>query len=401
MKKYFFIIFIFWGNVLAQNLPYTILVSLDGFRWDYVDRGITPNIDKLIESGVKASSLRSSFPTKTFPNHQSIITGMYPENHGIIANTFVDLVNNAWYKISDTSETRKSKWYLGEAFWETAERHGIKTGSYFWPGSEITYHERRASHSNRYDHNKPYRQRIDELMGWFQLPQQERPRFSTLYFHDTDSYGHTYGPNSKEINQSISRVDSLIGYLQTSLKKIGIADSTNIIVLSDHGMTELSNKRIVFLDKIIDTEKNQIIDSGPFAFINTNDETEKVYNKLKIHQKNYTVYKKENVPSYYHFSEHPYIPELVLIADMGWSIVKDSLSSNWYLTDAKGNHGYDNHHLDMHGLFVASGPSFKNGYKTGTLWNIDIYPLLCKIYSIFPRANIDGKLERIEFILKD
>ena len=384
--------------IFSQNVPYTILVSLDGFRWDYVNRNITPNIDKLINNGVHASSLRPCFPSKTFPNHQSIITGMYPENHGIIANSFIDPISERWYTIGDTSEIRKSKWYLGEAFWETAERQGIKTASYFWPGSEIKYKERRASYYNYYEHDKPYRQRIDELIEWLKLPQKDRPRFCTLYFHDTDDYGHDYGPTSTEINQSVSRVDSLIGYLTESLYEIGIGDSTNVIIVSDHGMTEISNEKVIFLNEIIDVKSNRVIGSGPFAFIDPNgDKT--TYEKLKDNEKHFKVYNKENIPSYFRFSKHPFIPELVLVAEMGWSILKDSSSSDWYLTTAKGNHGYDNNHLDMHGLFVANGPSFKKGYKTGSLWNIDIYPLLCKIYGIYPRNNIDGKSERIEFIL--
>jgi len=219
MKSIFFFL-ITLTFLFAQDHPYVILVSFDGFRWDYSERGITPNISEMKRNGVHAVSLKPSFPTKTFPNHYSIISGMYPENHGLIFNSFFNPINNQEYSLGDTSAVRDSEWYLGEAFWETAERNGIKTASYFWPGSEMNLDYRRPSYYKKYEHNKAYRDRVDGVINWLKLPAVERPRFITLYFHDTDSYGHSYGPNSVEVNHSIIRLDSLIGYLKNQLVKI-------------------------------------------------------------------------------------------------------------------------------------------------------------------------------------
>ncbi|MCB0731624.1 MAG: alkaline phosphatase family protein, partial [Ignavibacteriae bacterium] len=252
MKKNIFIILFLLSSIsFSQTIPYVILISFDGFRWDYLNRGITPNLDQIKNEGVNALSLRPSFPSKTFPNHYSIVTGMYPENHGIIANNFVNPFTNEVYKLGDTISVRDSKWYLGEAFWETAERNGIKTASYFWPGSEVKTDHRRPSIYEKYEHNRPYKSRIDGVVKWLKLPEKKRPHFISMYFHDTDSYGHKYGPNSPEINQSIQRLDSLIGYFKIELDKINFLDSVNILIVSDHGMTEINTNRIINIENIL------------------------------------------------------------------------------------------------------------------------------------------------------
>jgi len=170
MKKTFLVFLLLVSGLLyAQNRPYVLLVSFDAFRWDYLDRDITPNLDKVIEKGVRALSLRSVSPSKTFPNHYSIISGMYAENHGIIFNSFEDIHTGDFYRIGDTSAVRNPKWYKGEAFWETAEKNGITTASYFWPGSEMNDPNRRPTYFKHYKHTEPYRNRIDGVIDWLQL----------------------------------------------------------------------------------------------------------------------------------------------------------------------------------------------------------------------------------------
>lgn len=390
----------FYSCIFSQTLPYVILVSFDGFRWDYSERGITPNLDKMKLNGVHASSLRPIFPSKTFPNHYSIVTGMYAENHGLISNSFINPLTEEKYKVGDTVSVRESKWYLGEAFWETAQRNGIKTASYFWPGSEVDIDYRRPSLYKKYEHNQPYKQRIDGVIEWLKLPKKNRPHFITLYFHDTDSYGHKYGPNSPEINNSIQRMDNLVGYLNSRLKSIGFIDSTNIIIVSDHGMTEISSDRAVNIEELLSGYDYKFGGAKPFVMIDPSKEDfGNVYQTLKENENHYKVYLKKNLPGYFHYSKHPFIYPIILLADIGWSLVNNEWLRGLKYSDTKGNHGFDNNHLDMHGVFIAKGTKFKSGYKTGTVWNIDIYPLLCEIFGIEPRTNIDGRLERIEFIL--
>lgn len=400
MKKISFLIILFLLNSLIYSQkPYVLLISFDGFRWDYLNRGLTPNLNKICKEGVQALSLKPTFPSKTFPNHISLITGMYTENHGIIGNYFIDPFHNLTYKLNDTSSIRDGRWYLGEAFWETAERNGIKTASYFWPGSEINIPYRHPSYYKYYNHNTTYKEKIKEIINWLKLPQEIRPHFITVYFHDVDTYGHNYGPDSPQLNKAIQYLDSVAGYIIDDLAKINMADSINFIFVSDHGMTSTSSERIINIENLIEDYKCHIIYDGPIIFIEPSVQNKmKVYDLLKKNENHYKVYLKEEIPDYFHFKNHPFISSIIVVADLGWSFLEKSQQKFFY---AKGDHGYDNNQLDMHGIFIAKGPLFKKNYKTGTLWNIDLYPLLCKIFNILPRSNIDGKLERIEFILKE
>jgi len=387
--------------MLAQAQQYVILISFDGFRWDYVDRDITPNFDFIKEKGVSATSLKPCFPSKTFPNHWSIITGLYPEHHGIISNNFTDYSTDRYFRIGDTTETRDPRWYKGEALWETAEKQGIITASYYWVGSDVTDQSRRPTYYYKYEHTKPYRERVDGVIDWLQLPYEKRPHFISSYFDATDGAGHSYGPNSNEVNQAIAQLDSILGYLFERLKEIRMFDSTNIIVVSDHGMIEISAERTVNIDKILDGYEYGSGDSGPYMMIQPSDnDLESIYNKLKENESCYKVYKREDVPEHFHYSDNPLITKIVIIAENGWGVETNKSQENLKKYGTKGNHGYDNYWIEMHGIFYAVGPVFKENYRLGTVENIDIYPLLCKIFNIIPNLLIDGRLERISYILK-
>ncbi len=401
-KFYLLIIFSFCSLTAVQikaGEPYVILVSFDGYRWDYPERGITPNLDFFKDNGVKALSFRPAFPSKTFPNHFSIITGMYPENHGIIQNEFEDPFENTSYGISDTVSVRNAKWYQGEAFWETAERQGIKTASFFWPGSEVTLSYRHPTYYKKYEHDLDYGKRIDGVIDWLKLPYNERPHFLTMYFHETDSKGHRFGTTGIEINNAIHLLDSLVGDLYKRLKDINMADSVDIILLSDHGMTNLDKERKINIESLLDI-KCKIIGFGPVMMIEPpKQKVEEVYLELKKSANHFRVFKKNEVPEYLHFSKNPLISSIVVVADLGWVLYDNSSEKIIKRYSFGGDHGYDNSEIDMHGIFYAIGPHFKKNFLTGTLNNIDVYPLLSKIFGIQPRNNIDGKLERIEFIL--
>ncbi len=395
IKVCFFILFLSI-NSFAEKNSYVILVSFDGFRWDYLDRGLTPNLDRVKENGVRALSLRPCFPSKTFPNHISIATGMYPQNHGVISNDF----ENPYTKEAYGMRTTGSKWYNGEFIWETLERNNIKTASYFWPGSEISYNERRPSISKKYEHKFPYYNRIDSLIKWLSLPEEKRPHFLTVYFDATDTYGHKYGPNSSEVNQTIKSLDSLAGYLIKRIDEIGLSDKVNILFVSDHGMTEISEEKFINVEELVKGYSVKLQNDGPVMMITTNSTNRDEVFELLKKQEHFSVYKKEEMPDYYHYNKHPFIGDLVLIADLGYSLLDNVSIIKATDYGGKGNHGFAKDELDMHGILLAKGPAFKKGFRTGTVWNIDIYPLICKIFNIFPRSNIDGNAERIEFILK-
>lgn len=400
MKKLsvlFLLVFLLGVSYPAPK-PYVILISFDAFRWDYVNRNITPNLERVRQEGVSALSLLPAFPSKTFPNHLSIITGMYPSHHGIIANNFYDPYRKQLYKMQDTLTTRGERWYLGEAFWETAERQGITTASYFWPGSELKDVYRKPTYREFFQYSQPDETRLQGVIDWLKLSADKRPHFITLYFQDTDTKGHEYGPNSPEVNEAIKKLDSITGSLFQKLDEMKMKDSVNVIFVSDHGMTEVSHEREINIEKILGPEKATLGDYGPTMMVYPNKEYfQQVYEILKQNENHYKVYLRDEVPSYFHYSDNPFISPILLIADLGWSLISNK-KSEW---NEKGNHGYDNNQLDMQGIFLAVGPNFKKNYHTGTIWNIDIYPLLCEIFNIVPRSNIDGKLKRIEFLLRD
>jgi predicted AlkP superfamily pyrophosphatase or phosphodiesterase len=303
--------------------------------------------------------------------------------------------------LGDTTAVRNPKWYKGEAIWETAKRQGVKTASYFWPGSEINLEYKRPDYYEKYEHTRDYNLRIEGVLNWLKLPYAKRPKFITVYFDATDTYGHRFGTNSVELNNSIMKLDSLIGKLFDGLKKIELYDSTNIIIVSDHGMTDVSSERIVNIAEILNDNNQKLFDSGPIMYvIPDKNQSEAIYNKLKSSEKHFRVYKRSGIPEYFHFSNNSLIPEIILIADPGWSLTTNKDIPKYVDKNTGGDHGYDNNVIDMHGIFYAIGPEFKSGYTCGTIENINIYPLLAKILRIFPNNNIDGKLERIEFLLK-
>lgn len=400
MKK-LFVTVLFLTFPLFSQTNYTILISFDGFRYDYMDRGLTPTLKEIEKNGVRAASLRPVYPSKTFPNHYSIITGLYPENHGIIANTFYDPYTDETYNISDSTKVTDAKWYTGEAFWETAQRSGIIAASYFWPGSEISLDYRRPRYCMKYDHHRPYKARVDGVIDWLKLPHSERPRFITLYFDAADTYGHTYGPDSDSLNHAIGILDGITSYLLSRLPETGIQDSVNLIFVSDHGMTQVDTGKYVDVEQIIGGEyKVKFWNWGTFVLIQPEkDQTEAVYKKLKQNEKHFKAYRKGEIPDFYHFSASPLLSDIILVSDLGWEIGTTAHRQRFLKWNAHGNHGYEKDQLDMHGFFLASGPDFRKGYKTGTLRNIDIYPLLCEIFGIPVRSNIDGRAERIRFVL--
>ncbi len=410
MRRWFFILIfaVLWcAQAFASSFehrPYVIIVSLDGFRWDYADRGITPNLQKMAEQGVRAITFEPAFPSKTFPNHYTIATGLYPQNNGLINNRFYDFFTGRQYRVGDTISVRNAYWYKGEALWETAERQGLISASYFWPGSEVHLRYRHPTYFKKYDGSIPHAQRIKGIIDWLQLPQAKRPHLLFLYFSDTDTYGHRYGPQSEKINEAIALLDRQIGLLRAKIDSIGMSDRVNIIVLSDHGMTQLRPDGKILLYEILKDSKVRVDGYGPLVqfFTNSAQQKERVYQTLLKQRKGYTVYKKEDIPAYFHYRHNPFIGDVIAVADLGYTFIRTPEElKKMRRRHPQGDHGYDNHTLDMQGIFFAVGPAFKTGYRCETLHNVDVYPLVCKILGIVPNQKIDGKLERIGFILKE
>ena len=378
-----------------------ILISMDGFRWDYTERTDTPNFDFLIEKGVRAQSLIPVFPTSTFPNHLSIATGLYPENHGIVSNTMYDEVFDAWYTIGEGSESvPESRWYEGEPIWVTAEKQGKVTATYFWPGSEAEINGERPTYWYVYDPSTSNETIIDQLLAWLDLPESERPVFMTAYFNDANYWGHNLGPDGVGMESVIQGLDLDLGRLIAGLTARDLLDKVNIIVTADHGMVEIDRDRMIFLDDYIDLEDVTMAGWSPVAGIIPNEGLEdSIYNSLVNVHPQLSVYKKEETPEHLHYRNHRRITPIIGIADEGWSISTRDYYNNQPEAYTGGTHGYDLDFLSMHGLFLAYGPAFKDGLIVPSFQNIHIYELIANVLSIAP-AVTDGSLDSVSAMLE-
>lgn len=377
-----------------DETPLVLLISLDGFRYDYPDRGITPAISEFAETGVRALSLKPVFPSSTFPNHISMLTGVKPTTHGIIANDFLNPFTGELYSYKNNS-IHESKWYKSEFFWEYLRRYNIKSASYFWPGSEIELAERRPDFFEKYDHERDYLRRVNGVMEWLLLADSVRPKFVTLYFDAADSYGHSHGTDSDTTNMAIAMLDSMIS---TTLNKIDIMDyedKLNVIIVSDHGMMNIDSSKLINLTQLVDTAKAVVQNWGPYAMVQplAGEDLSPIYKSLDS-QEGFSVYHKRDIPERYGLSRHPFVSDLFLVADAEHMF---DLGASTLV----GMHGWDNQLLEMHGIFMARGPAFKSRMKIGSVNNLDIFPLLCRIYGLPVPPQLDGNADNIEYILNE
>ena len=392
-----------WAQPEEQpEKPHTIiLISMDGFRWDYLERTDTPNMDYLAAHGVRAKALIPVFPTKTFPNHLSIVTGLYPENHGIVSNRMYDPVFDANFWIGEGSEpARDGRWHEGEPIWVTAEKQGQTTATMFWPGADAEIQGVRPTYWSYYDGTVPNNSRVQQVLSWLDLPEDKRPILITLYFSDTDSWAHTVGPEATEMETVIRGLDGIIGTLIDSLRARDLLDSVNIIITSDHGMTETSRDRVIFLDDYINLEDATVVDWSPVAKILPNEGMEpSVYNALVDAHPNLSVYRKQEIPERFRYRNHRRITPIICIADQGWEISSHEYFDSRPDAYTGGTHGYDNQLSSMHAIFIGSGPSLKDGLVVDPFMNLHIYELMCHILGLQPAQN-DGSLDSVMVMLE-
>ncbi len=369
---------------------YVLMVSLDGFRWDYPDMYETPFLDSLAKKGVKAKSLQPSYPSKTFPNHYSMATGLYPDNHGIVHNTFYDHATDRSYAISMRDAVRDGSFYGGEPMWVTAEKQGVKSATYFWVGSEAAVQGVMPSITKYYDASHTYGSRIDSVMKWFSKPYGERPGLVMLYFDEPDASGHKYGPEHPETGKVVTQLDSLMSVLFKKAAKLDVYDSLNIVVTSDHGMAALSEQRqIILKNHIHDSLLVRINGSNPVYNLEAKDEyLDLVYEKLSDIE-HLHVWKSNDIPEKLHYGTNPRTLDINIVGEEGWSVFTEKPTGY-----TAGTHGYMPQNRSMHTVFYAVGPSFLSGKEVDTFENVDLYNLVCFLLDLEP-ANNDGDFERI------
>ncbi len=386
-----------WLCACAQEKPYLVVLSMDGFRWDYPDRAHTPVLDSLARVGVKAEAIRPAFPSKTFPNHYTMATGLYPDHHGLVNNSFFDPATGSTYTMRDQAERNNPKYYGGEPIWVTAELQNVRTASYFWVGSELPIKGIQPSIWKPYLQTVPLEDRIDSVIAWLKLPEHRRPRLIMWYLHEPDAVGHMYGPDDKRTLQKAEDLDRLLGVFCRKLGQLPIASNINLIVTSDHGMGKISaEKSITLTDYVKESWVDKAIGGNPVYSIKAKQGfVDSIYNRLsKV--KNIQVWKSGEVPKELNYGTHPRTLDIIVAADSAWSIGWRRGSSNEY---SGGTHGYDIRNKDMHAIFYAAGPSFKSGYRQPVFDNIDLYPLFAHILGIIPQ-NVDGSLDAVQQMLR-
>jgi predicted AlkP superfamily pyrophosphatase or phosphodiesterase len=366
------------SNGTALFAPTTIVISLDGFRADFLDRDLTPALNSLVAKGVSPQYMNPSFPSVTFPNHFTLMTGLYPESHGIVGNTFWDPAMDEEFYYTHPAVSMQPKWWMAEPLWVTAEKQRVKTAIHMWPGSEAHIGDKEPTYVDKYNGTEVLSRKVNRILEFLDLPGSEdasqevpeRPQFIAAYVPDVDRDGHKFGPNSTEIRTTISRADSMIAALMLGLDQRNLTDVVNIVVVSDHGMASTATERLIQLDDLIDYDLIEHIDGWPSAGLRLKrpEDLETIQEQLEKvapdWEHAFEFYTRETMPARYHFSNNERIAPLWVIPKTGWAIVdrsefdvKEALKTG-EVYHPRGIHGYDHENPLMRAIFIARGPAF-------------------------------------------
>jgi predicted AlkP superfamily pyrophosphatase or phosphodiesterase len=382
--------------------PYVILVSLDGLRYDYPQLYHAQNLLALAASGATAAEgMIPSYPTVTFPNHYSIITGLYPEHHGIVANRFYDPTRKEVYDFHDLKSVHDGTWYGGTPLWVLAEQQGMRSASFFWVASETEIQGMRPTYYLNYDDSFPNEKRIDQVLAWLRLPPQQRPHFITLYFADADHAGHEHGPDSPQVAAAVSELDKEIGRLVSGLKQLNLP--VDVIVVADHGMAKVRDGSVLLDQLGLKTSSFEKI-VEPFLYPKSDGDAQIAYESLRGKSDRFEVYRRAQMPSRFHFDSNPRAGDPIIVAT-GPYYIRANQDPMKPQAPLPGNHGYDTARVpEMKALFVAAGPDIRPGSMLPSFENVDIYPLIANILGLdithLKTGPIDGKLDVLRSILK-
>ena len=363
--------------------PVTVLVSIDGFRYDYLQRGVSPTLSRLAASGV-TGVMHPSFPAKTFPNHWTLVTGLRPDRHGIVGNrmeaperkeAFTMFNDDPWW------------WNAATPIWVDAEKAGVRTAAMFWPGANVAFGDAGTRPSDWAQYNKAVSdtQRVNAVLDWLRRPDDIRPRFVTLYFDTVDTAGHEHGPDSALTTQAVAQVDAALAMLVAGLKELG--QPANLVIVSDHGMAATSSERIVALDTLLDAKLYHLVEAGTFATLAPlPGKTEEVERALLAPHEHMQCWRKADVPAHFHYGANPRVPPIICLAQPGWLVLPSAPRK----AATGGNHGYDNMAPEMISLFIANGPAIAAGQVLPDFDNVHVYALLRQLLSLPAARGVDG-----------
>ncbi|KAM6182114.1 ectonucleotide pyrophosphatase/phosphodiesterase family member 5 [Erethizon dorsatum] len=369
-----------------------LLVSFDGFRWDYLYKVPTPHFHELMKHGVHVKQVTNIFITKTYPNHYTLVTGLFAENHGIVANDMFDPILNKSFSLDHMNIYDSEFWEEATPIWITNQQAGHASGSAMWPGADIKIHKSFSTHYMPYNESISFEERVAKIIEWF--TSEEPINLGLLYWEEPDDMGHQLGPDNPLMGPVISDTDHKLGYLIRMLKKAKLWNVVNLIVTSDHGMTQCSKERVIELDQYLDRDHYTLIDKSPVAAILPKEgKLDEVYEALADAHPNLTVYKKEEIPERWHYKHNKRIQPILAVADEGWYILQNK--SDEFLL---GNHGYDNALAEMHPIFLAHGPAFRKNFTKEAMNSTDLYPLLCHLLNITALPH-NGSLSNVQDLL--
>ena len=374
---------------------YTVIISLDGLRWDYLDTYDVPFLNQLAREGVKAV-MQPSFPSKTFPNHYTLATGLTPDHHGVIANTFWDRERGVEFSLGNKETRADGRYYGGDPVWLTAKHQGVKTAAVFWVGSDVAVNGEHPTYWRDYQTQQlDYPDRVAEIIRLLKLPEQDRPHLVMAYFEEPDRSGHNYGPMNRMTRRALEEIDLLLSNLWARIQLLPIADKVNFIVTGDHGMTSVDPKRFVDIDDVLPKHWYERFcnDYPTLIYASAPQYVDSIYDALQGVD-HIRAWKKADIPAYLGYGTNKNMGDVVVLPDVGW-LFADKPSKK-----QRGSHGFDHTAADMQVGFRAIGPDFKVGYeKPDRFRNVCVYPLLCYLLGVTPSPN-DGTLDEVRDMLR-
>ncbi|MEO6154844.1 MAG: ectonucleotide pyrophosphatase/phosphodiesterase [Thermomonas sp.] len=367
-----------------------ILVSVDGLRATDIGTGVMPAVDAIAASGVHAAWLAPSYPTQTFPNHYTLVTGLRPDHHGIVHNNMRDEVLGTFVSKSETA--RDGRWWGGEPIWVTLQKQNGIAATMFWPGSEAEIAGQRPRYYMPYDKQMGADARVDQVLAWLDLPAAQRPRLVTLYFENYDVAAHAAGADSDESIAALKEIDAALARLHHGLHTRWLDALTDLIVVSDHGMISVRGEDLRYLDDLVPADAIEVIHAGPLAGLNVKPgHVQQVEKALLGRHDHYACWRKQDLPARWQYGHNPRVPAILCQADPGWRVVMHGMPES---TQRRGEHSYAPETPEMRATFVATGPDFIDGTQLPAFDNVDVYPLLAGLLRIAPAPN-DGTLEPV------